>query len=328
MSVENAYMINSEFILRAKRAWIFMFMLCLGIGMMGMWAFSPEPADRQSVSITLKPSNFDKLAPKKVATHTVAKLEEKFLRIGYNIDGVKENGAEVPRVSADSVPHDMNSIQVVSKRKDLFVSMMLPLVLIANERLEAERANLIEIIARKKSGNGISDSERRWLDGKFKAYRVKDGSLEGLLTRLDVVPPSLAVAQAAIESGWGTSRFAREGNALFGQWTWGEEGIVPEAREEEKTHKIKAFQTPLDSVTSYIKNLNTHRAYRKLRNLRQIARKNSAPMDGNHLAIALTAYSEKGMEYVELVRSIIRVNDLQNLDAARLASGNTTPSNA
>lgn len=319
-------MVSSEFILRAKRAWIFLFMLGFAISMMGMWILWPEPTNRQAVSITLKPSDFKALAPQKVATHTVAKLEERFLRIGYNLEAIRLNENEVPRVSADSVPYDMDRIQVVSKRKDLFIGMMLPLVLIANERLEAEREKLIDIAEIKENGDQINPADQRWLDAKFEDYKVKDESIKALLKRLDVVPPSLAVAQAAIESGWGTSRFAREGNALFGQWTWGEDGIVPESRETDKSHKIKAFQSPLDSVTSYIKNLNTHRAYRMLRDLRQAARKNAAPLDGNQLAIALTSYSEKGMEYVDLVRLIIRVNGLQHLDDARLASGEITPS--
>jgi len=131
---------------------------------------------------------------------------------------------------------------------------------------------------------------------------------------------SLAMAQAAIESGWGTSRFAIHGNAIFGQWTTaGGRGLVPTGREEGKTHKVRAFDRLSDSVNAYILNLNTHRAYRGLRELRQEARKDGKRPNGLVLAAGLEPYSERGEEYVELLRSLIRVNRLTPLDDAVLS---------
>jgi len=131
---------------------------------------------------------------------------------------------------------------------------------------------------------------------------------------------SLALAQAAIESGWGTSRFAREGNALFGQWVWGEaaKGLIPEDRQDGMNHKIRAFESPLEAVTSYIRNLNTHRAYRHMRDIRATMRSEGRMPDGHVLAEGLEAYSEKGRDYIDLVRDIIAANDLRALDHATL----------
>lgn len=141
------------------------------------------------------------------------------------------------------------------------------------------------------------------------------------MQRVDIIPPSLALAQAAKESGWGTSRFARNGNALFGQWTWDEDqGMEPKDRPEGTDHLVREFDTLLDSVEAYMLNLNRHRAYRELRSLRAGMRKRGEPIDGISLAGGLESYSELGMEYVERIRSMIDLNQLLALDNAELAS--------
>ncbi len=315
-------MVHYHFITQAKRAWIFMLMVSLAITMVIIWIFTQDKITKEHISIVVKQDNLKIAPPKKITGYSVEKLEARFRTIGYNLTDIRDKNKTVPRISADSIPYDMRDIEIVSRKKDLFIGMMLPLVLIANEKLMMQRQKLLTIMAEKKSNGKINSTQQKWLDKNFIDYKVKNKSVDILLKRLDVVPPSLALAQAAIESGWGTSRFAREGNALYGQWTWEGDGIVPESRDAKKTHKIKSFKTPLDSVNGYIKNLNTHRAYNKLRQLRQKARQNSKPIDGNYLAIALTAYSEKGMEYVNLIRLIIRANNLKPFDNAKLAKQN------
>jgi uncharacterized FlgJ-related protein len=136
--------------------------------------------------------------------------------------------------------------------------------------------------------------------------------------RVDIIPPSLALAQAAEESGWGTSRFADVGNALFGQWTWSE-GIAPlEQREGKGDYRIAKFDSPLDSVRAYMLNLNTHAAYRSLRERRREMRVRGDQLSGWELAETLTSYSERGAAYVETLHTIMRVNRLAATDSAYL----------
>lgn len=252
---------------------------------------------------------------------SVAELETKFDALGYKLAPIRTKNAPVPRVVAEAVPADLDEIVQVDRRKALFFRMVLPLVLVANERLTADRIRIQDLQARQEAGETLNEADAEWLATEFERYRVETGDFELLLRRVDVVPPSLALAQAAIESGWGTSRFAREGNALFGQWVWGDEsdGIVPEKRKDGMTHKIRAFDTPLQAVTAYIKNLNTHRAYREFRDIRARLRNQGAGINGMTLAEGLESYSEKGREYIGLVRSIISANKLRPFDRAKLS---------
>ena len=299
-----------------RHAWIFSVILGLGALVAVVSALQPD---------TPAPTSYAKLPAQetqKIATHTVAKLREKFDRIGYDLDVVSLNDMQVPRVWSDAIPQDMNEIQQADERKQLFLEMMLPLVLMANERIERDRSRVVQLAVRLKKGEELAAADQRWLDRMYQSYKVKPGKIQSLLARVDVVPVSLALAQAAIESGWGSSRFAREGNALFGEWTWGDanKGIVPESRDEGKTHKIRAFDSPLDSVASYLHNLNTHKAYRELRSMRAAARREGVPLQGMELTKGLARYSEKGLEYVDLLQLVIRSNDLARFDKARLAN--------
>ncbi len=157
------------------------------------------------------------------------------------------------------------------------------------------------------------------LDALLEAYRVRDGNIEDLISRVDAVPPSLVLAQAAEESGWGTSRFADLGNALFGQWTYGA-GIAPLQRRKEKgQYSIAAFDSPLDSIRAYLQNINSHPAYQELRKVRAAARANGGIASGYDLARTLTKYSERGEDYVHSLHAIMRVNKLAPTDSAYLA---------
>lgn len=265
-----------------------------------------------------------------VPSATVDQLESRFERHNYSLQKVKTSNAEVPRIVPLNIPSDLREVQEVDRKKQVFLQMVLPLVLMVNERLLEQRERVKELAAKLARGESLAPSQRVWLDKMYATYKLEDDEdIDLLLRRVDVVPPSLALAQAAIESGWGTSRFAREGNALFGQWVWGDEvdGIVPKDRESGKTHKIRAFETPLEAVAAYIKNLNTHRAYRKLRVMRAALREQGAGLNGLTLAGGLESYSEKGMKYVALVRDIIAANGLRPLDRARLAGSPRLPSN-
>ena len=146
----------------------------------------------------------------------------------------------------------------------MFIKILLPLILDENDKIIQDRKKLFKILGK----NFNTAGERVWLKRRFKEYKIDDQDLAKLKMRMDFVPVSIAIAQAANESGWGTSRFALEGNALFGQWTWSKKGISPKNKDPNKTHKILQFQILKASVRAYKNNLNTHKAYREFREVR------------------------------------------------------------
>ncbi len=252
--------------------------------------------------------------------NTAAVLERTFTQLGYDLDSIGAGKTEVPRVFLASMPGDLGKIRESKKRKGLFFKTVLPLVLQVNEEIAKDRKRLGDLIDAKKRGNKIGPVDRLWLIVMAERYKTRRGDMKSLITRVDLIPPSLALAQAVEESGWGTSRFIREGNALFGQWTWASSpnAIVPKNRDDGKTHKIRAFDSLLQSVRAYARNLNSHRAYRHLRARRYQLRQDGQALDGMKLAEQLTSYSERGEEYVKTLRAIISANKLRRLDGARL----------
>lgn len=256
---------------------------------------------------------------------SAGKLSALFKRIGYELEGVRRKG-EVPRLFIASLPPDLVKLPRPAVRKVMFIKSTLPLVLHVNELILQDRERLIQL--RDQAGHGISLSEtdRRWLERLASLHGVEiPESTEAidfaeLLVRIDVIPPSLAIAQAAEESGWGTSRFAREGNALFGQRIFGDArpGIVPRDREEGMSFKVRAFDHLIDGVKAYSRNLNSHFAYERFRDLRAEMRGSGETIDGRRLAATLDRYSERGHDYVETIRTIMRVNGLDVFDGARL----------
>lgn len=246
----------------------------------------------------------------------VADLNAVFNGWGYTLASVQSGQTDVPRVMLSSVPQGKST---VTTRKSVFIRAVLPLVLMENERILADRDRLLLITARQDKGRVVSSVDLEWLDRLADTYKVKRGNLEELTRRVDAVPPSLALAQAAEESGWGTSRFAREGNALYGQWTTSAaKSIVPKGRQAGKTHTIKAFETPGQAVASYMRNLNTHRAYKALRAIRVMDRARGVAPSGSSLSHALSKYSQRGQDYIHSLQAIINVNKLTALDAAKL----------
>ena len=219
----------------------------------------------------------------------------------------------------------------VEEKKEVFYRFMLPLVLHANEMVMNRRDGLLRAQRELDSGPVSADSLallRRLVlllpgfdDARATALAADDpelpGMIDDLLRRVDVIPPGLALGQAAYESGYGTSRFAVEGNSLFGQWTYGGDGIKPkEQRRSKGDHRIKAFDWPFDSVRGYFINLMSHPAYEEFRRLRAEARAAGRPLTSMELADGLIRYSERGQEYVDTLKGIIRVNGLDIADNA------------
>ena len=251
------------------------------------------------------------------------KLSDVFERIGYRLDGVRRHG-EVPRVFIATLPPDLSHIAMPADRKVMFIKSSLPLILHVNELILAERMR-IEILATLSEAWIELDSEDvAWLEKLRKRHDLEKLDFEALLRRIDVIPPSLAIAQAAEESGWGTSRFAREGNALFGQRIYkGKRGIVPKRRDDGERHKVRAFDHLIDGIKAYADNLNSHSAYASFRKAREKMRLAGVPIDGDELAKTLVRYSERREDYVRAIRQIIRTNGLQLFDKTRLGESLT-----
>jgi len=220
----------------------------------------------------------------------------------------------------------------VPDKKEVFYRFMLPLVVHANDMVLDRRAKLESARRQIEAGENISVNELREIRDGAVLLRVlsqeeadalvADGSqladvIDQLLYRLDVIPAGLVLGQAAYESGYGTSRFAVEGNALFGQWTYGGQGLKPQQqRKHLGDHRIASFDWPFDSVRGYYINLSSHPAYEDFRKLRAELKSKGQPLTSLALADGLIRYSERGQEYVDTLKSIIRVNKLDIADDA------------
>ena len=231
----------------------------------------------------------------------------------YKLDDIRKNKLVKP-VALDSFPREIKMIENTKKRKEFFIQIVLPLILQENNNIRLDRKRLFSII--NKSNN--TDLEKKWLDKKYKQYGIPSKDLSTLKIRMDEIPVSLALAQAAKETGWGTSRFAQEGNALFGQWTWSGEGLKPKQADENEGHKVMKFNVLQASVRAYQRNLNTHKTYRDFRLARAQLRDEGQPLDSIILAQFLDEYAETGQEYVKILRKIIDQNNLKDFDNAKL----------
>lgn len=227
----------------------------------------------------------------------------------------------VPPVSAAEFPEDLLDV-TVDQRKEIFYRVLAPMMLLENERLRLDRA-FIERVQERGVG-ALDPAEAKRFDALVERYRVDldqddPDFFPKLLRRVDQVPPGLALAQAANESGWGTSRFTREANNLFGEWTWQEDqGMLPRSRAEGATHFIRVFPSLDRSIRSYFFTLNVGHAYPEFREERAEMRRNGEALDSVELAGGLSAYSERGQAYVDEVRAMIRWNDLQEWDDLEL----------
>jgi len=240
-------------------------------------------------------------------------IEELFKSTNYNLEDVRKNKLVKP-IALTLLPHEIKQIEDTKRRKDLFIKIILPLVIKENNNIKYDRKKLFSILNKNKN----TKSEKKWLQFKFKQYGVVNKDLSTLKIRMDEVPVSMAIAQAAKETGWGTSRFAQEGNALFGQWTWSGEGIKPAAADNNSTHKVMKFKVLQASVKAYQRNLNTHSTYKDFRGARADLRDKGKKLDSIILSQHLDKYAETGKEYVKILQQIIRQNNLEDFDDAKL----------
>jgi len=240
-------------------------------------------------------------------------IKQLFEDTGYNLNDVRKKKLVKP-VALTLLPQEIKMIENSKKRKEFFIQIVLPLIIEENNNIKIDRKTLFAII--NKSNN--SNTEKKWLEKKYKQYGVKSGDLSSLKIRMDEIPVSLAIAQAAKETGWGTSRFALEGNALFGQWTWSGEGLKPKEAKEGENHKVMKFNILQASVRAYQRNINTHSTYKDFRKARAKLRDNNKPLDSIELSKHLNKYAETGNQYVEVLQKIIKQNKLQDFDDAKL----------
>ena len=240
-------------------------------------------------------------------------ITQLFEDTNYTLQDVREKKLVKP-VALTLLPNEIKKIENTKKRKEFFIQIVLPLILQENNNIRLDRKRLFNIINKSKN----SEIEKRWLDKKYKQYGVASKDLSILKIRMDEIPVSLAIAQAAKETGWGTSRFALEGNALFGQWTWSGEGLKPKNADEGKDHKVMKFHSLQLSVRAYLRNLNTHSTYRNLRKARTELRNQNKALDSIILSKHLDKYAETGGQYIEVLQKIIEQNNLKDFDEARL----------
>ena len=241
--------------------------------------------------------------------HTVKSLQQNKIIHDFQIDNVRETKI-IPNVIIAQLPRDLKTIKSIKNRKELFIKITLPLIVQENEKLLSLN-NKIKLI--KSSFDQISRKEADWINKLMIQYKAD--TLDALLIKVDEIPVSLALAQAVIESGWGTSRFAFEGNALFGQYVWGatNQGIIPNERKTDAKYKIKSFNSLSDSVASYMKNLNTNFHYNEFRINRFVLRSNNIPLKGTLLTEFLSSYSIED-NYTDKIKNIIELNDFDDFE--------------
>ena len=243
-------------------------------------------------------------------TETVIQL---FKDVDYDLRKVR-NDKLVKPIYFTQFPRDLDNLQSVQLKKETFIKIVLPLIVAENEKILDDREKLKALSEKKFT----TDLEKQWLRQKLLEYKVKKGDLNELMLRMDMIPVSIALAQAAKESGWGTSRFALEGNAIFGQWTWDGQGIAPLERDSDKNHKILKFPILRASVKAYKNNLNTHKSYSKFREKRKQLRDKNKNITGLALTGTLKNYAQTGSEYTKILNQIITQNRLSDFERVKL----------
>ena len=271
---------------------------------------SNESYDEKDLLIDIYSLNEKETDTVRLDASTIKQLYED---TNYELDDIRKNKLVKP-IALTLLPSEIKMIENTKKRKEFFIQIVLPLILQENNNIKLDRTRLFGII--NKSNN--TDAEKKWLDKKYKQYGIPSRDLSILKIRMDEIPVSLALAQAAKETGWGTSRFAQEGNALFGQWTWSGEGLKPIEAEKDEGHKVMKFNILQASVRAYQRNLNTHTSYRDFRLARAQLRDLGKPLDSIVLSEYLDEYAETGNQYVEVLKKIITQNNLKDFDDAKL----------
>ena len=273
-----------------------------------------EKTEKKEKKLEVKRKKVDEviLPNLNLKTETVLNL---FKDVEYDLGQVRTKKLVKP-IYFTQFPRDLDELQSTKLKKETFIKIVLPLIVAENERILADREKLRVLSVKKFT----TDLEKQWLRQKLLEYKVKKGDLKQLLERMDIIPTSIALAQAAKESGWGTSRFALEGNAIFGQWTWSGQGIAPLDRESNKNHKILKFPILRASVKAYQNNLNTHKSYSKFRQKRLSLRNKNKKISGLELTETLNNYAQTGSEYTKILNQIIRQNRLTDFEPVRLVN--------
>ena len=247
-----------------------------------------------------------------IKTETVLSL---FEDVEYNLKDVRYQ-KKVKPIYFTQFPKDLDEIKDTKLKKETFIKIVLPLVVAENEKILDDKIKLKRIVSKKMT----TDKEKSWLRLKLREYKVKNSDFKELDKRMDIIPVSIALAQAAKESGWGTSRFALEGNAIFGQWTWTGQGIEPLNKGKHEGHKILRFPILRASVKAYKNNLNTHKVYSEFREKRQSYRKRNRNIKGLDLTDTLDKYAQTGKEYTDILEKIIKQNDLDDFETVQLTN--------
>ena len=279
---------------------------------------SPKKIKKQKSDVKEPKSDDNNVADYKALPDNTISLNAEttlnlFEDLKYDLKSIR-NGAKVKPVYLTKLPKALKSLGDTKTKRELFIKIILPLILDENEKILTDRKKLFKILSK----NFNTPGERVWLKRRFKEYKIDDKDLAKLKMRMDIVPVSIAIAQAANESGWGTSRFALEGNALFGQWTWSKKGISPKNKDPNQSHKILQFQILKASVRAYKNNLNTHNAYREFRETRAKMRQEGNGLDGMVLVKYLQNYASIGEKYVAILGDIIERNSLTDFDKSNL----------
>lgn len=272
----------------------------------------PDPQDLYGISQN---------TPRVMIVGGADRVLDAFTRAGYTLSAVeaasRAGDAAVPRFLLSSLPRDLHAIDSVEDRKALFIKAMLPLILAVNEEILRERTVIQSANRVIGTGGNLTLAEAHAVERIMAKYGSTD--MNELERRVDVIPPSLALAQAAEESGWGTSRFAKQANALFGHTgPMNSAGVV---QSTDGTFALRSFGRLLDAVQAYCDNLNTHSAYKDFRAMRAQQRSAAKPFDSTALAGTLVRYSERGMDYVKNIRAVIRTSRLATFDGAKLHDG-------
>jgi Bax protein len=243
---------------------------------------------------------------------------------------IPEQPVEIAEVPEDERPEelpppllipDFAAIDDIEERKATFFNYLTPYIVALNDEM-LELREQVELMSARAVAGSLTEEDRVEIRRLVEIYEVPDDNsfsdyyhLQMLLERIDVIPISLVLAQAANESAWGTSRFTKEGLNFFGEWCYDDGcGIVPERRRMGATHEVQAFASVEASVRSYFMNLNTFPAYDEFRELRESLRHSGLVIDGITLSAGLDSYSERGEHYIEELQSIIYYNDLHELD--------------
>ena len=288
--------------------------------------FTHVSEEYKSVKVNKSQKKIKKKSNKKLEEENIVKYENTvslntettlnlFDDLGYDLKGIRAGGKVKP-IYLTKLPKDLKALGDTKTKRELFIKIVLPLILDENLKITEDRKKLFKILGK----NFNTAGERVWLKRRFKEYKIDNGDLTKLKMRMDIIPVSIGLAQAANESGWGTSRFALEGNALFGQWTWSKKGISPKNKDPNASHKVLQFQVLKASVKAYKNNLNTHNAYKEFREARAKLRQEDKQVIGTELTKYLSRYASIGEKYVKILDEIIKNNSLTDFDTSNLLS--------